>query len=575
MRWTAKREAVARPAGRELRLGAAVLLAALVSAGGAEAETLAVANTNDSGTGSLRDAIGHANDGDTIVFASGVAGTITLTSGELVVKNSVDIEGPGAGVLAVSGNGTSRVFHLAEGITVTIAGLTITHGRAGGKAGGGGILNVGSTLILANDVFSCNEARHGGQSMFTVGGGVAAWRATLVVTDSAFVGNRAVSDDGGYGANGGGIFVSASIASVTRCTLTGNQAVGGAGGVANNDALTDVGIALGGGVVSKGTSTLTVEDSTFTGNQALGGSGGDGGTGLSFNSVGSGLGGGIVNFAGSTLVLTRSKFTCNQAIGGSHCVTGDTAGFGQVGSAGGGGLLNVGTAAVTSSTFECNRALGGSFNSAGRGFNVAGLAVGGAIMNASPFGTAVLDASDLTLTNNRAVGGVGNTGGPFPGDGVGGGAGNYLGGVATIRSSTFDGNQAIGGAGSGGSSGSDGLGGGVANITGSTLTLDDCALGSNEATGGAGGGGAFGGGIFDDGPSADPSSAGAPSTLGVGGSTIAGNEAAGGDGGGLAEGGGVYIKPGGVACADAATIAGTSGNSPAPDVVGSLPLCGP
>src|SRR5438067_8949964 len=123
--------------------------------------TLTVLNNHDGGAGSLRDAIAHARDGDTIVFDPGLNGqTITLTSDELAIKNSVDIEGPGADKLAVSGNDTNRVFDISEGLTVTIAGLTITHGRAvgatGGSGGGGGILNVGSTVTLANDVFSHN-----------------------------------------------------------------------------------------------------------------------------------------------------------------------------------------------------------------------------------------------------------------------------------------------------------------------------------------------------------------------------------------------------------------------------------
>ena len=48
-----------------------------------QATTLTVTNTNDSGLGSLRQALATANDRDTINFA--VTGTISLTSGELLV----------------------------------------------------------------------------------------------------------------------------------------------------------------------------------------------------------------------------------------------------------------------------------------------------------------------------------------------------------------------------------------------------------------------------------------------------------------------------------------------------------
>src|SRR5262245_19554404 len=59
--------------------------------------TLTVTNNLDSGAGSLRAAIKAASSGDTIVFDSSLAGqTITLTSGELAINQSLDIEGPGA-----------------------------------------------------------------------------------------------------------------------------------------------------------------------------------------------------------------------------------------------------------------------------------------------------------------------------------------------------------------------------------------------------------------------------------------------------------------------------------------------
>ena len=46
------------------------------------ADIIVVTNTNDSGPGSLRDALTVANDGDTINFDSSLKGqTITLTSG--------------------------------------------------------------------------------------------------------------------------------------------------------------------------------------------------------------------------------------------------------------------------------------------------------------------------------------------------------------------------------------------------------------------------------------------------------------------------------------------------------------
>src|SRR5437773_8903835 len=77
--------------------------------------TLTVLNNLDSGTGSLRAAIAAAHPSDTIVFAPSLNGqTITLTSGELFIKNGLTIAGPGAGNLTISGNFASRVFEVGQ-----------------------------------------------------------------------------------------------------------------------------------------------------------------------------------------------------------------------------------------------------------------------------------------------------------------------------------------------------------------------------------------------------------------------------------------------------------------------------
>ena len=53
--------------------------------------TLVVTNNDDSGPGSLRQAIADAGSGDTITFAHSLRGqTITLSSGELDITQSID-----------------------------------------------------------------------------------------------------------------------------------------------------------------------------------------------------------------------------------------------------------------------------------------------------------------------------------------------------------------------------------------------------------------------------------------------------------------------------------------------------
>src|SRR5262245_56181517 len=77
--------------------------------------TFTVSNTNDAGAGSLRQAILSANGAagaDTVAFDSSfnIVRTITLTGGELVVSDTVVIDGPGEKLLTLNGSGLGRVF---------------------------------------------------------------------------------------------------------------------------------------------------------------------------------------------------------------------------------------------------------------------------------------------------------------------------------------------------------------------------------------------------------------------------------------------------------------------------------
>src|SRR5258708_37901776 len=84
----------------------------------AHANIIPVTNTNDSGSGSLRQALAIANDGDTI-DATGISSPITLISGELPVNKNVTIHGAGPDVLAAAGNAAGRVFFIPLRETVT------------------------------------------------------------------------------------------------------------------------------------------------------------------------------------------------------------------------------------------------------------------------------------------------------------------------------------------------------------------------------------------------------------------------------------------------------------------------
>lgn len=114
------------------------------------ANTITVTNTNDNGTGSLRQAIVDAVAGDTINFA--VTDTITLTTGELLINKRLTIIGPGASVLAIDGNSSTRIFQVI--VPTTISGLTIQNGNTSVGAG----VNATDTLTLHHCVITQNYA---------------------------------------------------------------------------------------------------------------------------------------------------------------------------------------------------------------------------------------------------------------------------------------------------------------------------------------------------------------------------------------------------------------------------------
>jgi len=272
--------------------------------------TYMVSNLNDSGAGSLRDDIQMSNGtggANSITFAPGLSGTITLTSGQLEISSDLTITGPGSNSLTLSGNDKSRVFQIDAANTVSISDLTITGGRApdgapgapantmthtGGGDGnvggnGGGIYNLGS-LTLAGDLITGNGTGSGGV------GGPAAYTGFIELDPG----------NGGTGGSGGGIFSSGPL-SVSACTITGNTT--GNGGPAGGYPAGGGGGGNGGGIFAAG--NLTITNSTIQGNSAGSGGGsnlfepGPGGPG--------GSAGGI--YAGADSVMIGSTIVGNHA----------------------------------------------------------------------------------------------------------------------------------------------------------------------------------------------------------------------------------------------------------------------
>ncbi|MEG0975272.1 MAG: IPTL-CTERM sorting domain-containing protein [Comamonas sp.] len=247
--------------------------------GAAQAANYTVTNLNDAGPGSLRQALADANansGADTIEFAVGLNGTITLTSGQLNVSDSVTLQGPGPNLLTVSGNSASRVLYLYNGaslLDVTISGLTISQGAANI---GAGIADFDENLTLDNVVLSGNEATGDGGGLWADG-----FNMTLTVRNSTVTGNTA-------GQDGGGIYVedTGGPLRIQNSTISNNQAGKHGGGIYFYDPDSDVTIEgstisgnvagqRGGGIYlySADGGNFTVRNSAITGNRAQHGGG--------------------------------------------------------------------------------------------------------------------------------------------------------------------------------------------------------------------------------------------------------------------------------------------------------------
>lgn len=258
------------------------LVLTIVSA--AQAATFTVTNTDDSGPGSLRQAVEDANaapGADVINFQiATLPDAVVLFSGELLVTDSVDIQGPGAADLGVIGNTSSRIFHLENGqavIDVTISGLSLITGSADQ---GAGILDVAENLVLDSVVFTNNSATSNGGALWASGS------TNLTIRSCRFSNNTADLDGGAIyvenlggplliedttiasnlaGRNGGGalFFTASGAITFDRSTVSGNIATGAGGGLYVD------------GAFDRGTasSPFVFRSSTLSGNNATDGAG--------------------------------------------------------------------------------------------------------------------------------------------------------------------------------------------------------------------------------------------------------------------------------------------------------------
>ncbi len=202
--------------------------------------SLSDAATQSAGEVTLRDALADAAsavspaiiDFSPSLFASSGIRTISLSQGELTVPSNVGaltITGPGASLLAINGNGKSRVLEIDTPSAVTISGMTITNGSA---AGGGGIEDVAGPLTLQSVVITKNTSTSA-TSQNAMGGGVLG-DSSLDIENSSITSNSAIGGQGvkyggvptGYSADGGGV-ASEGTLTITGSVLSDNVAQGG------------------------------------------------------------------------------------------------------------------------------------------------------------------------------------------------------------------------------------------------------------------------------------------------------------------------------------------------------------
>lgn len=324
-------------------------------------QTLTVTTTNDSGSGSLRQAIADAQDNDTIQFDSALNGQIiTLTTDELVIDKNITILGPGTNLLTVTRFYKApafRIFDIHAGHTVVIQGLTIS----GGLDYGGAILNSDSNLTVISCIIRDNVSPGSGGAIFNSGN---TGTATLTILDSMIIDNRANSW-GGAIYNQAADFTGGAYLTLTNTVLSYNQATGLGGGIfslmGTNTTLNNCTIThntagpitaptpggSGGGIATNGC-TLTINNTTISNNQS-----GD-------------AGGGLENYFG-TMTITNSSLIYNHAVRG-------------------GGINNVGRLTISNSTVSSNHA---------------GVS-GGGVLNTFGNGDERLTITNSTLSDNSA-----------------------------------------------------------------------------------------------------------------------------------------------------------------------------
>ncbi len=172
---------------------------------------------------------------DSITLA--VIGILTLSDILPVITKNVDIIGPGARWLTLSGNDRFQVLHVGtkepggDNVAVTVKGVTIARGLA--PKNGGGILNRGK-LTIRDSTFVGNRAPEDGGAISNEGRG-----ARLNIFNSTFSGNSGI-EPGPEQEEGGAIVNIDGEATIVNSTFARNHAPNTGGAIHNSEATAEV-----------------------------------------------------------------------------------------------------------------------------------------------------------------------------------------------------------------------------------------------------------------------------------------------------------------------------------------------
>jgi hypothetical protein len=208
-----------------------------------------VLNNNDSGPGSLRQAMINANTqgGSHVINMTLINGNeIILDSPLPAIDSFLTFIGPGADLLTISGNNLYQVFDVNNGASASFHHLTIAEGN-NPVGPGGGIYNEGLVQIL-NSIVRNNSANERGGGIYNFGGdiniisstistnsanleGGGIWNlGTLNITNSTISGNSADNQ-------GGGIYNDAATVNITNSTISNNSVNSTGSGIMNNNGI--------------------------------------------------------------------------------------------------------------------------------------------------------------------------------------------------------------------------------------------------------------------------------------------------------------------------------------------------